>query len=707
MSGRPEFHAFLADLSARLPAAYRFDPHQLDLTNPVAREVSAALAGKPASLPYCGAARVNWVTLAPSAERLREIIADLRCWVLPSFGWTAVPEVTLPDGSGGAFAATLIGQSPAGYLRWQSDVSNFGSLIERLALMRDVSEKAPARRVRLRPTLDMLRREFTFGLALGDAARGRAAVAEIDRRQLDSAANSFAMQVRLAAAFGDDTAIVSDTRLADAVQLRLPASIIEAILAAHHRVLIAPHEQAGDWDKAFEAYTEFAPLLASIALASARSPAITRILAYRAVHERDWRGLAALSEAAPDDAVIRALFDRAPSETRVHEAAEAEALYAAEPPPVPLENAPPVVQPSVEEDATRPAPSAAVASSIRVEGDEVVPDSGIVPKSDDAIILSWAGAAAIIADARGDALEAFIRQLHAAPDSLAIGDGEALLDLFIDDAVTADHRRQQMAERVLTEVIDAYVCEPRFPRRDRLAFYQAVADIWVDLRERSTDPTDGQMLLLLVDALLTIDGKMEAMVAQRIERWWEARPVRARLAWLGEALELLTEQSSSKAYLPLWFAAAKLLRQDGSAISASDFRLWLRLGRRLELDQTAITETLGDVPSEAAEAIDPIASAGFAKIAIVSLHERAARTAAEEIAQRCTANVIVVTDHAAGEATDSASSADVILFVWGATKHAVYRAFDKVRDRLEYVQGTGSASIVRALERRASQATAA
>ena len=90
------------------------------------------------------------------------------------------------------------------------------------------------------------------------------------------------------------------------------------------------------------------------------------------------------------------------------------------------------------------------------------------------------------------------------------------------------------------------------------------------------------------------------------------------------------------------------------------------------------------------------------KVAIVSLHERAAREAAAQIGKRTDAHIIVVTDHAAGDGTASAATADVILYVWGATKHAVYRAFDKVRDRLEYVQGTGSASIVRALERRVS-----
>lgn len=697
MTVDPAFLDFLADLSARLPMRYRFDTAALDPANPIAKEVAASLSGAPASLPYCGSVRVNWVTLAPSSERLREVIEDLRNWVLPSFGWAVEPEITLPDGSGGAFAAALIGQSPTGYFRWQSQIATFETLVERIGLMRTVSEKAPARSVRLRPTLDILRREFTIALAVGDLARGRAAVTEIDRRQLDSAANSFAMQVRLASAFGDDAAIVSDPRLPDAVQLPLPARIRDAILAAHYRHLLAPLEAKLDWGGAIDAYGEVAHLLSGLTRSASSNPLLLRMNAYCAAFEGDTSGLAACLTEVPGDPVILALIALGAGKgiksfpTQVVEPA-------------------PTASPTGDIDANGLAASAVV-------GDEKRPTQEDAPSAprpaqttidmsaeqDGEISLSWAGAAAIIADGRSDALDAFLRQLQAAPDSLAIGNGEELLELFLDEAISSDPRRHQMAERVLTEVIDAYVCEPRFPRRGRLTFYLAVVDIWVDLRQRSTDPTDGQMLLLLADALLTLDGAMEAMVAQRLERWWEARPVRSRLAWLGEALELLTEQSASKAYLALWFTAAKLVRQDAASLSASDFRLWSRLGRRLDLEAAAIAEALGDLPATASVETDPVATAGFAKIAIVSLHERAAKAAAEEIAQRSGAHVIVVTDHAAGEATESAASADVILFVWGATKHAVYRAFDKVRDRLEYVQGTGSASIVRALERRASQ----
>ena len=50
------------------------------------------------------------------------------------------------------------------------------------------------------------------------------------------------------------------------------------------------------------------------------------------------------------------------------------------------------------------------------------------------------------------------------------------------------------------------------------------------------------------------------------------------------------------------------------------------------------------------------------------------------------------------KAINAIRSADVILYVWASAKHSIYRAFDNNRELLQYVQGTGSASILRALE---------
>lgn len=315
-------------------------------------------------------------------------------------------------------------------------------------------------------------------------------------------------------------------------------------------------------------------------------------------------------------------------------------------------------------------------------------------------IADWSEVPAALIAGEGERLDAFLSRATLDPDSCDPEAGNFLFEIFTDEAILNDSVKALQVDRILTVVIDGYVCEILFPRRDRLELYQSVLDIWSSNRSQSTNPVDGQLLLTISDALLRLDGTLEATVGIAIARWWEARPVRSRLAWLGEALELLTDQSISQDYLTLWYAGTSLIRLDRASISHSDLYNWSRLGRRLGLDEGQIEEALGGLPTAQTAESDPLSRSDLKKIAIVSLHERAAREAATQIEARSGANVIVVTDHAAGEGTASAATADVILFVWGATKHAVYRAFDKVRDRLEYVQGTGSSSIVRALERR-------
>jgi hypothetical protein len=83
----------------------------------------------------------------------------------------------------------------------------------------------------------------------------------------------------------------------------------------------------------------------------------------------------------------------------------------------------------------------------------------------------------------------------------------------------------------------------------------------------------------------------------------------------------------------------------------------------------------------------------------VSLREEAANIAAKLIRERTKAEVLVVTETVAGASTSNATTADVILFVWASSTHAVYRAFDGVREKVAYVQGTGAPGIVLALER--------
>lgn len=682
MSSSGSIVTVLDTFGARLPGNLAFSLSQhgtIPADHPLAGEVAAVLSGRVASLPYPRGQNIMWVTLAPTSEELRRVIEDLRCWVLPSFGWESSPPIVSDAGAAGRIGALLLTQSPHGYFRWHSRPADIHLVIARLATMRAVITQAPARQSQLRPTLEELRRRFTLGLATGDRDQALRAIDEIDQRQLDTAANALSMRIRLSAAFGDHQAIVDHPQLDDLLSMRVPQRVIESVLLAHHAVFLADLEAAGDIKAALAAYRPLHDRLSGLAdyPADDADTPIVRMAAYDAVLAEDASRLHVLADRFTGDTVVAALDA----------------------------SLPPIVPVRISEHAAQPV---RMAEALSVEPAFVEPFEPSVVEGETAeppLPLDWADVPTLVATSARESLAALLQHAALMPDACDPGDGDFLIELLTDSDIIADTKKRAQADLVLTTVIDAYVCEERFPRRERLTLYQTVLDIWSSSRALSTDPIDGQLLLTMADALLRLDGHLEAAVATMITRWWEARPVRSRLPWLGEALELLTEQSSAQDYLALWYAGAGLINVDREGLSVADWRLWHRLGRRLGLDGEAADEALGGDWQPHQSADDPLLAAGFKKIAIVSLHERSAREAAAEIEHRTQAHVVLVTDHAAGESTASATTADVILFVWGAAKHAVYRAFDKVRDRLEYVQGTGSASIVRALERRVRAST--
>lgn len=667
---------------ARLPGDLAFSIAEhgaVSADHPLAGEIAAALDSKTASLPYLRKEDDMWVTLAPTAEELLRVIEDLRSWLFPSLAWESTPSIISEGGGSGRMGALLLAQSPQGYLRWHSRPVDRAQVVARLAKMRTVLAQAPVRQSQLRPTLEMLRRQFTLGLATGNRDTALQAIDEIDQRQLDTASNALSMRIRLASAFGDNRAVVEHPQLDDLLSMRLPQRVVESVVLAHHAVFMAEYEAAGDIEAALAAYKPLHNRLAGLVNhpADGADTAIVRMAAYDAALAEDTHRLGSLTHRFLDDPVISALaLILAPRHLQPTSQSAAQ--------PVPETDVQWVEPPLVLQSTT---------TEGEIEGEALATAGPTNP-------VAWTDIPALVAANAGEPLTAFLKNAALMPDAYDPGDGDFVIELFTDSNVLTDTKKSAEADRILTTLIDAYVCEERFPRRERITLYQAVLDVWLASRALSTDPIDGQLLLTMADALLRLDGGLEHLAATAITRWWEARAVRSRLAWLGEAIELLTEQSVAQDYLALWYAGARLIKVDHEGLSFADRHLWHRLGRRLGLDEATTGEALGGNWQVLESASDPLVAWSFKKIAIVSLNERAAREAAAQIASRTNAQVIVVTDHAAGEATASAATADVILFVWGATKHAVYRAFDKVRDRLEYVQGTGSSSIVRALERR-------
>ena len=210
------------------------------------------------------------------------------------------------------------------------------------------------------------------------------------------------------------------------------------------------------------------------------------------------------------------------------------------------------------------------------------------------------------------------------------------------------------------------------------------------------------MALSLAAGVLQCRGREETEVGALLQTWWETRRVKAKLPFLLNALEVLGDYASQPATAQgLWIDGVTFIRSHAVALTPTETRLWRMVGHGLGFDRTTIDEYIALEPeSDGAEAPeDLLATSGLRKVAIVSLHERSARAAAGIILDRSGAEVVVVDELVAGPATDSARTADVILLVWAATKHAVYREFDDVRDKVAYVQGTGMSSIVLALER--------
>lgn len=308
---------------------------------------------------------------------------------------------------------------------------------------------------------------------------------------------------------------------------------------------------------------------------------------------------------------------------------------------------------------------------------------------------------------RDNSAEAFLLdRAPQTPDDLAPDDIRSFVgsleSIFLNESLSRTHR--DMLVQGLAEFLQDFVREPEFPRAAFSELYLAVLRVWSLLHAGSSAGPEGHVLLELAGACLRLNCE-PGEVLQLVQQWWAARKVPAQLPFALDAIELLEqEHPDQQASASLWIDAAELVRRTPEALSPSDQTLWRRVGAKLGFDHALIQSYLPIPEAEVAE--DPVKAASLQKVAIVCMRDRQASEAATIISQRTGAEVVVVQAKAAGQETTRALSADVVLFVWMATTHAVFRAFDGFdRKRFCYVQGTGAASIVRSLERWASALT--
>src|SRR5262249_3173758 len=145
-----------------------------------------------------------------------------------------------------------------------------------------------------------------------------------------------------------------------------------------------------------------------------------------------------------------------------------------------------------------------------------------------------------------------------------------------------------------------------------------------------------------------------------------------------------------------WILAGDFVRSDPDVLSPGERLLWRQVGARIGYDAGTLDEYV-PIHQEVAS-VDPIRQAALKRVAIVSLRERQAQEAAVLLRERSDAQIVIVSETHPGADTRSALTADVVLIVWSAITHAVFRAFDSLdKKRFAYVQGTGAAGIILAL----------
>jgi hypothetical protein len=651
----------------------------------------------------------------------------LRAWILPSLGWEDDGQpLVAPGEAAGALGGLIHSISPAGYFRWWTKRSNFDFIAGKLRAMRQLEDAQPVHAYVRTPSLYELRQQFEMALLTGDRESAQDAVNAIDYHQLDTASNTRFMQIRLWDQFREYDLIATHEQVAELVQLRLPQRVRLALVRAFHARFLAPHEEPGDAEAAARSYVaNVHDLLAGVLDACRPSDGteVLRSIGYKAWLLKDGREAARLMEEYSDELLAELL-------SPLNEPTD--------PPPPPEEQffdalrqndwrtLQEIGQQLLQTDQSRLSTltpeylRATLGFSLSINADPALAErlkrlepphsdtpSLVIPTPSESFSIAaqtWPQFVARLKEKDWIGAGQFLSlEDRPAVGSLSLPEVfhvlESLEELFTDPEINQDQTGRQMIFGSLPVLIKDFLTDPEFPRPEIVGVYRQLLQLWAGHRLGSASQPDANLLLTLADAVLQHDSSAELEVSEAVRGWWSARKVRAMLPFLLSAVDLLSEFVTERGICEsLWIDGAEFVRLDPQALSPGERMLWRVVGGRIGLDEETIDDFLGLQELET-DTVDPLTDVDLKKVAIVSLREEAARGAAEIIRQRTGAQVLVVTETHAGTDTNSAKNADVVLFVWASTTHAVYRAFDGVREKLVYVPGKGAASIVLTLER--------
>ena len=635
---------------------------ELPETHIFAQQVNAFLEGEAITLPYpiYKEDRYAWLTFAENPNKFKKQILDIRSWIIPNYGWEDKNSLVTKSSKAGSFQEEVLQFSPHGYYRWFSKISDGLNILGKLKKAQYLNSKVPQRSSTIELGIVALRREFSMSLANSNFENAASIINEIDKRQLDTAANSNALRIQLLHTTQDYRGIVEFPNLENLIAVRPPRKIKEAILVAHHSVYLEELEEQELFDQALNQYSELHGILAGLAGSlSSDDPRILKLKYYDCITSETEPKIDLPQNYSGDNA-LNWLINLSKKREVTTENSSAKDLNTSA--------------------------------------------QGITPKAE--LHLNWANLHGAIKNNEFSKVRSFLQEVENAPFDLVPTDTDFLTEVFTDPEIGEDIAKQLLGEEILISVVDNFIAEPSFPRTPLMNLYKGILSVWTDYHAGSTKPNTSEFVLTLCEAILELDANELSLIKTVIEDWWSAGAESyRRLPWLSEALTLLIEKDRNVEIETLWIAGATLVSNSKTMIPLEDQIMWRSLGGFTSLDPETVDELLDFEEAALDEEGDVLADCDFSKVSIVTLNERTAKIAKREIEARTRAKVIIVSDLSAGEGTDSALLSDVVLFVSGAVKHAVYRAFDGRRDILEYVQGKGSSSIVRALERRVRSLT--
>lgn len=615
------------------------------------------LESRPCALPFVLNSKsiVVWVIVGRTVRIIRDHFDDVKSWLTTSDKKSVTGEIVKIkniDSSPGTELALL---APQGYGRWMASIDRGPAMVLRLAQMqRFLATKPDITRI-TPPTLPALRLAFISALSVGDWSRAGSCIDEIDRWGLDHAAGTLHMRIRLLEAQGAISELFSLVCQNKAWDLSCPRRIACAILESVDINVFQPIEHTKGLEEAFVLFRDdWYPKLYQLVEEVRDEPKVARILAMAATVDQNHlalkRWFTFLSESFASFLALKL---------------------------------PPLAISTV---------SSTTSTTQEIPNDQLL-NLDYWTRLHNAIKSCQTLRVRNMLESLDDAQLSNPNFLGSTPDGL--------LEILSDPDIEREQTAHLLRQDALATLIDVFVGAPGFPRQDHFECYLALLEGLSSLHSETMSATDSQLLLGLVGAAVHLSSQAYARCTDLVRQWWKVRPLVQRLDWLAGALDTLaTVHPQPDQLWDLYLDGLNVASRRGLVFTPVQIRTWESIGRSLEIppaDILAALSTLRPPPGDAFN--DPLERAGLKQIAVISLQETSAREAARELEKRTGAKVNVVISSVADNQLRSAKQADLILYVWAATSHATYRSLDSVRERIQYVQGTGSSSILLAAER--------